>query len=138
MGNDYPQIVIDLHRLCDEISGFEASGDADIEAQYERLLFFLSTHVAERAAILQALIHNVREYRNARKGGGAFVSIDALAYCMHVLRWPEIYDAAVDEHVHYFSPRRDQMLLRIIDSFDEDWPDAICYRRFGGDAATRA
>lgn len=138
MTHDIQRVLDELHRLGEEISDFEISGDSDVETQYERLLSFIASHEAYRSQISEELVRNVRAYRSARQGRGGFLTIDSLAYCMHVLRWPEIYDAAVDEHAQFFSPRRDTTLLRIIDSFDEDWPDADCYRRFGGGATTDA
>jgi hypothetical protein len=116
--------------LCGEVSALEASYSPNIEGSYERMLNFLIENSANRAVLSKEMISIVRKYREARKGGNILLSVDAMAYCMHELRWHEVLEAANDEHRSYFLPKADSTLRRLIDSFRDDWSEASDYQRF--------
>jgi hypothetical protein len=116
--------------LCREVSTLETSYSQNIEDGYERMLNFLIKNSVNRASLSSEMISIVRKYRDARRGGDILLSVDAMAYCMHELRWREVLETANDEHRSYFLPRADSTLRRLIDSFSDDWSEASDYRRF--------
>lgn len=130
MNSNRNPLIGELHKVCDEINAAEEAYRPDVESSYETLLALLSRNPNERKVFSADLINNVNAYRNARLGGNAFLSVDALAFCMHVLRWQEVRDAVVHEHFDYFSPRRNQLLQRLIESFEDNWSQAGDYRHF--------
>ena len=116
--------------LCGEVGALETSYSPNIEGGYERMLNFLTENSANRAVLSKEMISIVRKYREARKGEGILLSVDAMAYCMHELRWREVLEVANDEHRSYFLPKADSTLRRLIDSFSDDWSEASDYQRF--------
>jgi hypothetical protein len=120
----------EFHVLCERINDLEASYSPALEAGYESLLEFLERESGDRRIFAIAMIDSVGEYKNARSGGEPLLSIDAMAFCMHRLRWDEVLEAAKRESDQYFVPRADSMLVRLIDAFDDDWREAADYRVF--------
>lgn len=80
--------------------------------------------------ISQMLIEAVCHFRNARSDGRGMLSVDAIAYCMHELRWEEVLKIVIEEHSSYFVTRRSSALVRRIEAFDDDWLEAEDYQRF--------
>lgn len=119
-----------LNTLCLKIRAGEDTYSQDIESLYEELLVFLKEKSTSREAIAKVLKSAVRHFRNARREGRGSLSIDAIAYCMHELRWPEILEVALEEHRNYFVPRRESTLIRLIEAFENDWSEAEGYRRY--------
>ncbi|WP_431256761.1 hypothetical protein ACQ86G_18925 [Roseateles chitinivorans] len=118
--------------LCEQVRDAEDK-DEDaraIEQSYEDLLIFLKKHESSRAELSERLCSIVNSYRHARNSGPSELSVDAIAYCMHELRWAEVKEAALIEQHDYFVARREDFLWRLIDAFDPDWQKAPSYARF--------
>jgi len=113
-----------FHKICREIATEEDSYSANIESSYEKLLQLLADNNEARTFFANELIKSVRGYRYARDRGASLLSVDAIAYCMHELRWPEVLAAAQKEHAEVFSKKMDSMLVRLLDAFGDDWQEA--------------
>ncbi|NHR08733.1 hypothetical protein HA052_26450 [Chromobacterium haemolyticum] len=120
----------DLKSICHEVQEAEDSQYGDVEPAYEELLNFLKKNTDSRVTFAQVLIEAVCHFRNARSDGRGMLSIDAIAYCMHELRWEEVLNVVLEEHRSYFIPRRSSVLVRLIEAFDDDWSEAEDYQRF--------
>ena len=127
---DTNDVLTKFRMLCDEVSTLEDAYSQNLEAGYERMLDFLLKNSAGRSDLAAEMVSIVRMYKDARSGRHIPLSVDAMAYCMHELRWNEVLLAANEEHRSYFSPKADTTLLRLIDSFQDDWSEAPDYRRF--------
>jgi hypothetical protein len=125
-------LILEFQTLCErvrEVEDKDEDGRA-IEQSYEDLLVFLMAHESSRAALTERLCLIVKDYRHARDSGPSELSVDALAYCMHELRWLEVKEAAMAEQREYFSARREDFLWRLIDAFEVDWKKSSSYARF--------
>jgi len=116
--------------LCERIAGLEVSYSSELEGGYEKLLEFIERDSGNRRILVDAMLASIGEYKNARFGGKPLLSIDAMAFCMHRLRWNEVLEAARRENTQYFAPKADSTLVRLIDAFEDGWPEADDYRLF--------
>lgn len=122
--------IIELRNICKKVREAEEDKTSEVEPFYEKLLKFLRENESSRNEFMQVLIAAVRHFKNARNEGRGELSIDAIAYCMHELRWSEVLKVALEEHQSYFVPKRSSTLLRLIEAFDDDWSEAEDYLRF--------
>lgn len=118
----------ELSSLIQRIRSKEDVYSDDLEKSYEDLLNFLVDEAEARGTISQWLMEQVKAIRSGREGGG-LLSVDAIAYCMHELRWPEILNVAQAEHENFYSLKMDNTLLPLIDSYSNEWSDAEVYAR---------
>jgi hypothetical protein len=93
---------------------------------YLNLLQFLRQQAPCQAQLEAELESMVAEYRHARNRLPR-LSIDAIAFCMHALRWPGVLAAAQREHREFFVPRRDDFLWRLMDAYSPDWSEKATY-----------
>ncbi|MGW8393122.1 hypothetical protein [Pseudoduganella sp. HUAS MS19] len=135
MKNQLDAHMADFEKLCLKIQLAEDQYSKNTEALYGELLDFLKRKGTDQKLYAGVLIDAVRHVRNARREGRGILSIDAIAFCMHELRWSEVLEVAISEHREYFVPRKDAALVRLIDAFDDNWSEASDYSRFsaGGD-----
>lgn len=130
MKSHFEEIASQFHDICLEISKKEDEFSKDIEDSYSKLLN-LACVTGKTPFLVNQFLEAVLNFRHARNEGYLpSLSIDAIAYCMHELRWTEIYNAAVDEHKNYFAKRKETTLVRLIDSFKDDWDEVQDYRRW--------
>jgi hypothetical protein len=119
-----------LQQLCVRISSLEDQYDESLDSAYSELLEFLLHESSHQPVLESQLVGFVRQFRHARELGGAPLSIDALAYVMHTLRWSAVLRAAEIEVEEYFAPRRDAALFRLTDAFNDGWGEADNYERY--------
>ncbi len=105
-------------------------GEDELEPLYEDVLGFLEAHPNSRAELAQRLIATMGSYRFGRERQEAILPSTAIAYCMHVLRWPEVLEFAKQEHLSFYAPRMATLMTNIIDAFGNDWEDRDFYKRF--------
>ena len=125
-------LIHEFRVLCERVSKVEDENEDGqaIERSYEDLLVFLKANESSRALLSEEIGKIVKSYRHARDTGRSELSVDALAYCMHELRWLEVKEAAMSEHRDYFVGRREDILWRLMDAFEADWEKASSYARF--------
>ena len=131
--------VAHLSEFCSVVRKAEAQEEQEEQA-YVQLLEFLQTHSACRPHLEAELESMVREFRYARAREPR-LSIDALAFCMHSLRWAGVLQAMQREHREFFAPRQDDFPWRLIDAYSPAWEGRSKYEyyddhteRGGGDA----
>ena len=105
-------------------------GEDALEPLYDELLGFLESHGSERALLAQFLVEEVKARRTHGTADGPRLPIQAIAYCMHVLRWSEVLDAAKRENDEFYSLQMGTAMQPIIGAFADDWEDRDFYRRF--------
>jgi len=105
-------------------------GEDKLEPIYEELLRFLEAHANERAALARLLVEEVKAHRSRAASGEQRLPIQAIAYCMHVLRWSEVLEAAERENEEFYSLRMSTAMEPIVGAYSDDWEDRDFYRRF--------
>ena len=130
MNSQQTIIMEEFHKLCIKIRSGEDTYSEEVESLYAELLDFLENNPSARPELAETLKSAVRHFRNARREGPGILSIDAISYCMHELRWEEILQVALEEHRDYFVPRRESTLVRLIEAFEDDWSEAESYKRY--------
>ena len=105
-------------------------GEDKLEPVYEELLRFLEAHANERAALAHLLAEEVKAHRSRAASDESRLPIQAIAYCMHVLRWSEVLEAAKRENDEFYSHRMSTAMEPIIGAYSDDWEDRDFYRRF--------
>jgi len=105
-------------------------GEDKLEPVYEELLRFLEAHPNERAALARLLVEEVKAHRSRAAAGESRLPIQAIAYCMHVLRWSEVLEAAERENDEFYSLRMSTAMEPIVGAYSDDWEDRDFYRRF--------
>lgn len=130
MNNEQSVNMEEFNNLCVKIRSCENSYGEEIESLYEELLDLLKTNVHLQQEYTKALKSAVLQFRNARREGPGILSIDAIAYCMHELRWDDVLQAALEEQRSYFIPRQESTLVRLIEAFEDDWLEAESYERY--------
>ncbi|MEU1285887.1 hypothetical protein [Kitasatospora sp. NPDC005856] len=59
-------------------------------------------------------------------------SLEILQYCMHDLRWAEIHDCAEGLLRHEKKTAKRRLYERLLESFEDDWPEREFFRRYSG------
>ncbi|MEV7929975.1 hypothetical protein [Kitasatospora sp. NPDC088264] len=57
-------------------------------------------------------------------------NLEVMQYCMHALRWQEVLDHAEALFRQEKGVNRHRLYERLIESFDDDWPDREFFRRY--------
>lgn len=120
--------------ICDRIIDADTSllSETELEPSYELLLAFLKQHEHDRDELVSYINATILSYRNVNKGDEKLLPGLAIAYCMHVLRWPEIYAFADAENRNFYSKKMATGMTEILDAYSDDWDDKDFYRRFNG------
>jgi hypothetical protein len=105
-------------------------GEDKLEPVYEELLRFLEAHATERPTLAHLLAEEVKANRSRGVSNQSRIPIQAIAYCMHLLRWSEVLEAAKRENDEFYSHRMSTALEPIIGAYFDDWEDRDFYRRF--------
>ncbi len=105
-------------------------GEDELEPLYEEVLGFLEAHPAHRVELAQRLINVMGAYRFGRERPEALLPSTAIAYSMHVLRWPEVREFAEQEHRDFYAPKMETLMTSIMAAFEDDWEDRDFYKRF--------
>jgi hypothetical protein len=126
------QVVEEFEKLCQHVaSAFVPTlGEDKLEPLYGRLLDFLRMHEDYRKELASSLIGIMEKYRHSRESKQTLLPGSAIAYCMHELRWPEIYQFAESENRDFYSKRMATFMTDIMAAYDDDWEDKEFYRRF--------
>jgi hypothetical protein len=130
--NKTESTILQLNELCTSIKTAERQFTVSettalqLEAAYHRLLRFLQENSAHQKQLEGELQTMVAEFRHARVRPPR-LSIDALAFCMHSLRWPEVLLAMQREHREFFAPRQDDLPWRLMDAYSSDWSERYRY-----------
>jgi hypothetical protein len=82
------------------------------EQDMRRLLEYVRTHPEQRQEMASYFVEAVQGRRRA--------DLQAVAFCMHELRWPEVLAAArqVNAQPH---PRTMNLVAHVIGAFEDDW-----------------
>ena len=127
-----PNIETNFNLLCEmvEKANIPTAGQDEVEPSYEKLLEFLADHPKERVFLSQKLIEIMSEYRFVRGTKVKLLPSAAIAYCMHELRWPEIYEFAKKENIAFYSKKMETLMTDIMSAYDDSWDDRDFYKRF--------
>lgn len=125
-------LVEEFRALCSFISESydPLLGEDDLECVYEKFLNFLLEHPAEREMFVDEIIKILKMYRGAREHEGKLLPITAIAYSMHELKWPEIYEFANIENRDFYSKNMSTLMLEVISAYGDDWESKDFYKRF--------
>jgi hypothetical protein len=104
--------------------------ETELEPVYAELLEFLVKNERYRKELVVLLGEVIKSFRNPHAINGRFFPGMAIAYCMHVLRWPEIYNLAVSENHDFYSKKMQRGMADILNSYDDSWEDKDFYQRF--------
>lgn len=130
------QVLSAFDALCEKIALTVAAspwlGEDKLEPMYEELLAFLEAEPAHRAALAQRLIEVIGRYRHARESKQPSLPAQAIAYSMHVLRWPEVLAFATRENDEFYVDKMSTAMAPIVDAYNDGWDDRDFYRRFAG------
>ena len=118
-------VIATLGELCASVRDVETRDEQE-EPVYVQLLEFLRAHSACQHQLEAELESLVLEFRHAREQQPR-LSIDALAFCMHSLRWPGVLRAMQREHREFFVPRMDDFPWRLIDAYSPTWEGRAKY-----------
>ncbi|MBB3224429.1 hypothetical protein [Pseudoduganella umbonata] len=105
-------------------------GEDRLEPLYVQFLEFLSRNEESRQQLVARILQTMKKYRTAREVKGRLLPGTAIAYAMHELRWPEIYDFAEAENREYYVKRMETLMSNLIDAYSDDWEDRFFYERF--------
>ena len=127
-----------LDSICQSIidKSDEIDSETEMEPGYELLLDFLIKNESDKGELIEYLKSIILSYRNTEKRQEKFLPGLAIAYCMHVLRWPEIYDFSAAENKDFYSKKMSSGMSEILDAYSDDWEDKDFYHRFHGRHAT--
>lgn len=129
--NNFDEVCKKIIDKSDKIAS-----ETELEDNYEILLNFLIKNKDSREELVVYLKLIISAYRNEDKSHEKFLPGLAIAYCMHVLRWPEIHDFLISENINYYSKKMSSGMSEILDAYSDDWADKDFYRRFNGRHAT--
>lgn len=96
--------------------------DQPLEPALGAVLSFVENHLDQRPRFANAFLDVLRD---PEKGPPELVE-----YCMHELKWPEVYEAIKTWLDNERSERVRHILRRQLLAFDENWLDANFYDRF--------
>jgi len=105
-------------------------GEDRLEPLYVEFLEFIAKNEAHRQRLVDRILGVIRAYRTARAVKGRLLPGTAIAYAMHELRWPEVFDFAESENRKFYAARMDTSMSNIMDAYSDDWEDRIFYERF--------
>ena len=135
MGEEMNDFIIEnFNKLCQEFRSvnYAEAGEDEMEPLYEELLGFLQRNAQHRQQLAQLLMDGIRRQRYGGRQGEVCFSDTAIGYCMRELRWPEILAFAQQESSEFHSRKMSTALHSILEAYDDEWPDAVFFRRFGG------
>jgi hypothetical protein len=140
--NEIEVVILQLNELFASIGVVERqldvyeATDEQLESAYLRPLQFLQENSAHQTQLEGELQAMVAEFRHARVRPPR-LSIDALAFCMHSLRWPEVLLAMQREHREFFAPRQDDFPWRLMDAYSSDWSERHRYAHYAAPVLDR-
>lgn len=125
-------VLSSFRELCDEVACayMPTLGEDELEPLYEGVLNFLIAHPAEKSLLAQQLIVVMGKYRTSREPSRPLLPCTAISYCMHELRWPEVYAFAEKENADHYSKKQETLMLSVLAAYAGDWEDRDFYRRF--------
>ncbi|MFI8085386.1 hypothetical protein ACIF6L_31925 [Kitasatospora sp. NPDC086009] len=92
--------------------------------------------------LLEDLVDQIRERENCRQEISERIfallqeidtwSLEVLQYCMHDLRWNEVLYEAENLIRQEKDLWRHRLYERLIESFDDSWPEREFFRRYSG------
>lgn len=125
-------VLDDFDLLCHKVAlaALPTLGEDALEPMYEEVLGFLESHPAHRAELSQRLIDVMGRYRFGRERQERLLPSAAIAYSMHVLRWPEVLRFAEEENRVFYAPKMATLMTSIMAAFEDDWEDRDFYKRF--------
>lgn len=126
------QVLDDFDALSKRIAqlALPTLGEDELEPLYEEMLGFLEGYPSHRTELAQCLIDVMSKYRFGRERQESLLPSTAIAYSMHVLRWPEVLKFAEEEHRAFYAPKMATLMTDIMDAFSDDWEDRDLYKRF--------
>ena len=125
-------VISEFEKLCEEVTAASKPtlGEDKLEPLYERVLDFLKAHENDRANLVRSIRDIMQKYRHSRELKQKLLPSTVIAYCMHELRWPEIYQFAESENREFYSQRMSTLMTDIMAAYDDNWEDKEFYKRF--------
>lgn len=125
-------LMTDFDLLCHKVAlaALPTLGEDALEPLYEDVLKFLESHPEHRVELSQRLIDVMGRYRFNRENKECLLPSAAIAYSMHVLRWPEVLKFAEEENRVFYAPKMATLMSSIMAAFEDDWEDKDFYKRF--------
>jgi hypothetical protein len=119
----YPEtdVIQVFYDLCKEADRALDQTNKYPEDEFDRVIDHVTRHPERRNELAAAFLKVL--------GEPYFVDPELVEYCMHVLRWPEVKNAAEARMLVEKDLRARPGLGRVIHSFSDDW-DTDGYRRW--------
>lgn len=105
-------------------------GENELEPFYIELLEFLRQNERYRPQLVELILGEMRRYRTARTVKARILPGMAIAYVMHELRWPEVFNFAQAENREFYAERMETVMSNLMEAYTDDWEDRIFYERF--------
>lgn len=96
-----------------------------IEPAYEAVLCHVLAHPESKSEFIDAFIEIAHD--------PGLAPPQLIEYCMHELRWDDLRRYFSSWLEYERSERIRHVIRKFLKAFDDDWPDAGSYTRFGGD-----
>ena len=103
-------------RACEQ-----GTSTSDFEQSFERLLEFILDYPECRPSAEQRFIAHLAD---------GSMGWELAGYCMHTLRMPAVKEEALRLLALTHDSRLNNTLARVLASFEDDWDDAVLYRRY--------
>jgi len=108
--------------LVSKIMESADTGVEDIEPYLVEILQIIKDNPDQKKQFINKFINFLKM--------GSAVPLEIFWYCMHDLKWSEVYEAVE----HYKNSSSDLRLKRaaelILDAFSDDWEDAMMFERY--------
>lgn len=114
-------ITDNFDKLCNLAE--QAYGE-ELEVSYESTLIDILEFVKINQPQKNELIEKFKGLLTSRNG-----PFEAVAFCMHELRWPEIEKFAI-EKMNSSNDPRSEALRSVVLAYGDDWPDADLYEYY--------
>ena len=126
--------IENFEALCQQVADSYQSllGEDKREPLYAQFLEFLMSHEADHDQLVKSITGIMFRYRETPDANKKALPSTAIKYCMHALRWPEVYGFAKSENRDFYSQDRDPFMTDIMHAFHDEWPNKVFYRRFVG------
>ena len=118
VGAEMTKITNEFDALCRLA---EQAYNEDQAVSFESTLIDILIFVKNNQSARNELVEEFKSLLSS--GNGPF---EAVAFCMHELRWPEIQDFAI-ARMNTSTDPRSEALRSLVLAYDDDWPDADLY-----------
>jgi hypothetical protein len=115
-------IIVLFYKLCSDAATACEDIDVNLEPMFSTVLELVIAHPELRAEFAHGFVFVLGDYH---RGPHHLVE-----YCMHELRWSEVYDSVLKLLAEERSERVRQILRSVLDAYSADWSGVGFYSRF--------